>query len=318
MAPWPGPNAGSCRGTSDWVADVAVTQTAHRRRTGTSDSPGAALSSRIERHLPFSFAALGRQLLASVGVVTLVGAWQLAAAAAESPFFPPPVEILAQFRETWFSGPASALFTTAEFHEDVIPSLSRAVGGWLLAAVIGIPLGIAVGLSRKLEDYVDPVIGFLRAVPASSYLPLFLIILGVSSVTRIAFITFPIVLVLFLNAATGVRSVDPLQFDTARAFKVARHRVFTHIILPRAAPDIFAGLRIALPYALGLMVISEFAFSTDGLGQAIIEYKQTFAIPAMWAGIVMLAAAGIFLNGLLTVAERRMLAWHRGATGSFE
>jgi ABC-type nitrate/sulfonate/bicarbonate transport system permease component len=99
--------------------------------------------------------------------------------------------------------------------------------------------------------------------------------------------------------------------DTARVFQLTAGQRLALIIVPSAAPKIFAGLRLALGLALIMMIISEFVGSTDGIGREMLQAQVNFDVPQMWAVIVLLGLLGIALNALLSLAERHLLAWQR-------
>ncbi len=228
-------------------------------------------------------------------------------------FFPPPSEIAREMYELWFSGPASHLFLTHGAVANMGPSLARALGGWAIAAVLGITVGIALGRSSRARDYTGPLVNFGRSVPSSALVPVFLVLFGIGTPMQVATIAFGTVWPILLNSIDGARSVDHLHLDTARVFQVTRVRRLRRIILPAAGPKIFAGLRVSLSIALILMVISEMVGSRNGLGRQLVIAQQTFEYTAMWAGIVLLGILGYLLNALLLAVEHRLLAWHRGA-----
>jgi ABC-type nitrate/sulfonate/bicarbonate transport system permease component len=164
-----------------------------------------------------------------------------------------------------------------------------------------------------LNDLLDPVLQFLRAVPPPTLVPFFIVVFQIGTTMQIVTIAFGVVWPVLLNTADGVRAVDPLQLDTARVFGVSRPRRLLLIILPAAAPKIFAGLRVALSFALILMVLSEIVGSTTGIGAELLDAQRAFELPTMWAGIVMLGVLGLLFNGAFMLLERRLLAWHTGA-----
>lgn len=256
---------------------------------------------------------IGAIALRSVLAMTLVAAWQIATLVADALFFPTPVEIASRFVEKWLSGPASSLLLTESAMTNVLPSLGRMVGGWALAAVLGVLLGSALGLSRRLAAYVDPLIAFARAIPPPVLLPVYLVALGANDRMRIALIATGAVWPVLVNTVAGVRSVHPTQLDTAIALGLSPGRRFTGVVLPAALPSIFAGLRVSLSLALILMVISELVASTGGIGFELIQAQRSFAVVDLWAGIVLLALLGYLLNTLLMAVESKWLAWHREA-----
>jgi len=127
---------------------------------------------------------------------------------------------------------------------------------------------------------------------------------------KVAFIAFGVVWPILLNTVKGVRSVEPMQLETAAAFRLTGMRRLGILILPAASPDIFAGLRISLSLALVLMVISEMIAAGSGIGFRILNSQATFNIAGMWAAIGVLALSGVVFNALFSILESRVLRWH--------
>ena len=247
--------------------------------------------------------------------IALVIAWEFAARKAGSIFFPPPSEILHRAAGLWLSGPPHRLFLSDSVFQDVLPSIFRLLGGWAFAVLIGIPLGILIGRSRNLSDLVNPSLQFLRAIPGPALIPIFIILLGTESTMRVTLIAFGSVWPILLNTIEGTRTVDPVQIDTARAFRIPRHARLWRIVLPAAIPKIFAGMRVSLALAVILMVVSELVASTSGIGYRIQNAQIMFLLTDMWCGIILLALIGYTVNLLFLKFERRVLAWHRGTRG---
>jgi ABC-type nitrate/sulfonate/bicarbonate transport system permease component len=117
---------------------------------------------------------------------------------------------------------------------------------------------------------------------------------------------------ILLNTAEGVRAVYSVLSDTARTYRISGAARLRHLILPAASPQIAAGLRQGLSVAIILMVISELFAASDGLGFAIVQAQRSFAIPEMWAGMLMLGLLGFLLSLLFRIVENRWLAWYHG------
>jgi ABC-type nitrate/sulfonate/bicarbonate transport system permease component len=247
--------------------------------------------------------------------LALILLWQYAAVRAGSIFFPPPLEILQRAAALWLSGPPSRLFLGDGVFEDVFPSVLRMLGGWALAVVIGVPLGVVIGRSRVSSDLANPTLQFLRAIPGPALIPVFIILLGTETTMRVALIAFGSVWPILLNTIEGTRTVDPVQLDTARAYRLPPHARLLRIVLPAAMPKIFAGIRVSLSLAVILMVVSELVASTNGIGYRIQNAQIMFLLTDMWCGIVLLAVLGYALNWLFLKAEDHALGWHRGARG---
>ena len=246
-------------------------------------------------------------------LVALGVAWEIAARLAGSIYFPPLSQIIRRFAELWLSGPPTTLFLTDRVAAEIVPSLARMLGGWAVAVILGVLIGVAIGRSRVLGDYVEPIVHFVRAVPPPALIPVFLILLGFGTEMRVALIAFAVIWPVVLNTIDGVRSVEPLHLDTGRVFEFDRRKVFFGVVLPSAAPKIFAGLRVSLSVAIIIMVISEMVGLPDGIGNVILGAQRTYKMADMWAGILLLGILGYVLNALLALVEARVTRWHRGS-----
>jgi ABC-type nitrate/sulfonate/bicarbonate transport system permease component len=248
-----------------------------------------------------------------VVLVVGVAAWQLWASGHHSPFFPPPSAIVARMYHLWFSGPASHVFLTHDATGNILPSLGRTLAGLAIATVIGVPLGIAIGRSRAISGYLEPLLQFGRAVPVVTMAPVFLALFKIGTQMEVATIAFGTIWPILLNTIDGASSVDPVQAETARAFRLSRGQRLTRLIIPSAMPKIFTGFRLSLSLALILMVFSELVGSSNGIGYEMLNAQNSFDLSLLWCTIVLLGILGYLLNVLLSGVERVLLSWHRGA-----
>lgn len=246
-------------------------------------------------------------------IVAALVAWQLATANAESIYFPEPTTILERIQELWFSAGVGSVFVTDTFAEQMTSTVGRLLLGWGIASLLGVVVGVALGLSRRLGDYVDPTLHFLRSLPVAAVIPIFLILLGTGFQMRIALVVFASIWPVLLNTADGVRGIAPQMLRTGEAFRIPRRAQILRIVVPAASPSIFAGLRVSLSFALIVTVLSEMFASSEGLGKELIAAQRSFAMEDLWAYIVLLAVLGVVLNAVLEAVEHRVLAWHIGA-----
>ncbi len=240
-----------------------------------------------------------------------VAGWQLGTEAASSPFFLPPSAIVSAMYHQWFSGPASHLWLTPDAAGNLLPSIGRMLLGWAIAALAGIAFGVAIGRLPLLADLTEPVVHFARAVPPPALVPVFLFVFNIGTPMELAAIIFGVIWPVLLNSVEGARHVHPGHLETARAFRIPPASRLTRIILPSAAPKIFAGLRLSLALALVMMVVSEFVGSTDGIGNEMLKDQSLFNVPGMWGVIAVLGLLGMLLNAAFGLVERRVLAWER-------
>lgn len=241
--------------------------------------------------------------LAALGA--LLAFWWWATARSDSLFFPTPDTVFESVWNDWLNNFGES------WRENFGPSLKRLLLGYGVAAAASVAIGVAIGRSRRFGEYVEPIIHFVRAVPPPAFLPLFIILLGIEDLQKIVLIAVGVFPPILLNTIDGVRSIDPQQFETAAVLQISRRRRITHVILPAAAPKIFAGLRISMSIAVILMVISELFAATNGLGFRILQTSRQYRYVELWAGIVVLGVVGTVLNGMLVLVERRVLRWSK-------
>jgi ABC-type nitrate/sulfonate/bicarbonate transport system permease component len=237
--------------------------------------------------------------------------WQWATWAARNPYFPTPLTIVREAGRLWFSGPPNHALLTGQVFDDVLPSLGRVALGWGVAAVLGASIGLALGRSPVAADYCRGLLAFARAVPPPTLVPVFLVLFHIGPEMEIATIVFGSVWPVLLNAADGARSIDPVTMDVARTFRFPWYRRAFGVIVPAAAPKVFAGLRISLSIAFILMIIAELVGSTSGIGYQLVFAQGAADLPAMWAWIVLVSALGYLSASLLVAVEHRVLRWHR-------
>ncbi|KUN04359.1 nitrate ABC transporter permease [Streptomyces canus] len=227
-------------------------------------------------------------------------------AGSTSAFFPPLRTILTNFRETW-------LF--ARVGSDVVPSLIRLAAGYLLAVGGGIALGVLLGRVRVLYLALRPAVQLSRSIPATGLVPVSIVLLGIGDAPKIWLIAFVCVFPILLNTVDGVRSVEHGLEDVGQTFRLTRRQRIFAIHLPSAAPQIFAGMRISLAIAFIMMIVTEMLGATSGLGFVTLNAQQSFQIPLMWSGMILLSILGASLNALFVLVERRVLRWHYLSTG---
>jgi ABC-type nitrate/sulfonate/bicarbonate transport system permease component len=247
-------------------------------------------------------------VLAAAGLL-----WQEWADARHSVYFPPPSAIMAQMYHLWFSGPARRLSLTSSATGNILPSLGRIGVALAIAVAVGLPLGIAIGRSEAVSGYLSPLLNFGRSLPPVALVTVFIALFKLGDQMETAFIAFGIVWPILVNTVDGARTVDPLQVETARVFRLSARQQIFKLIVPATLPKFFAGLRISVSLALVLMVIAELTGSTDGIGYLMNNASSNFNLPALWAGIVLLGILGYLMNAVILGVEHFVLAWHHGA-----
>ena len=240
-------------------------------------------------------------------IAVLLALWEIAAASGTMPSlsFPRMSAVLA----TWWS-----LIISGELFRELGDSLWRMFAGYFIGVSLGVLLGLLMGYFRFFYNLLEPITEVLRPIPSPAYLPIVILFLGIDDEMKIFMIAFSSLFPVLINTYSGVRSVDPIQLQTARTFGVSGRKLVWQIVLPAASPYIFTGMRVSLAVALIVMVISEMVAASSGIGYFILSAQRGFKIREMFAGVLTLAAVGYILNRLFVAIENRVLAWHYGYT----
>src|SRR5688500_5877632 len=206
----------------------------------------------------------------------------------------------------------SDLVWSGQIPLQVAASMKRAAAGYVMAALVFIPLGILMGLSQTVYRLFEVIVEMLRPVPPPVMIPVAMLFFGLEDEMKIFVIFFSCAWPILLNTLDGARNVEKLLLDTARTFGLSYARMIWKVVLPACLPQIMTGLRISLPITLILVVISEMVGSVDGIGYFILDAQRRFRVAQMYAGMLALAILGYSLNLLFDGAHRVLLAWHWG------
>ena len=193
-------------------------------------------------------------------------------------------------------------------------ALGQTVRGWAiglgLAALLAIPIGIALGSSDFAASAFRVPIEFLRPIPSAALIPLLFLTLGTTLKSEVFLATFGAFWPLLVQTMYGVRDVDPIAIDTARSFRLGRNERFVRVTLPSALPYIFTGIRISSTVALILAFTAELFMGTPGLGQRL-NYVETFGLnDQIYALALATGFLGVAIHFAVTAVEKRVLRWH--------
>jgi ABC-type nitrate/sulfonate/bicarbonate transport system permease component len=238
-------------------------------------------------------------------LLALLLVWELAAQAEwVNPLIVPKLSrIVRTFSELVWSG---------QIPLQIFASLKRAALGYLLAALVFIPLGVFMGLFERFHRALEVVVEMVRPVPPPVVIPVAMLFFGLEDEMKIFVILFSCAWPILLNTIDGVRNIDRVLLSTARTFGLSQPKIIRQVILPASLPQIMTGLRVSLPIMLILVVISEMVGSTDGIGYFILDSQRRFRVAQMYAGMLALAILGYALNLLFNLLHRSLLGWHWG------
>ena len=193
---------------------------------------------------------------------------------------------------------------------DLISTLERVVLAFIISLVIGLPLGLLLGRSEKIYRSVEFIIDFFRSTPASALFPLFLLVFGITDISKIAVAAFASMLIIIFNTAYGIMHAKKSRVLAAQIMGATKAQIFRWILFWESLPQTFIGLRSAVSLSLVIIVLTEmFIGTTSGLGRKIIDSQITYEIPTMYATILLAGIVGYLLNLLFLVLEKRFLHW---------
>lgn len=234
-------------------------------------------------------------------IVVAFAAWWVTSAGSTNIFIPSLESILSSLGRDLSNG---VILSGAGY------SLTNLGVGLLLAVVVGIAGGLILGETKRLREIVDPVIHFFRSVPQAALVPLIIGVFGIGQGPKIYTIAFACMWPVLLNTIDGVLGVEPTVRKFSKVYRIPRWLHFRRVVLPAALPQIVAGVRVALPIGITVMVVSELFASNKGLGFYILNSSATFQVPETWAGALLVGVIGYILSLLFVVVERRILGWY--------
>ncbi|BAS26738.1 taurine ABC transporter permease [Limnochorda pilosa] len=242
------------------------------------------------------------RLLTVLGPLLILALWEMLSRAevVDPRFFPPPSRIVLRLGQMIASG-------DLWWHAEV--SLGRIAAGFLMGALPGVILGLAIGLYRPVRALLTPLIGALMPIPTMALVPLIMILFGLGELSKWVTIATSVFFPVVINTAAGVASIDPIYIDVARNYGASRWSFFTRIALPGALPVMFEGLQMGQAIALLTIVAAEMVAASRGVGYLIWTSYKTFQIAQMFVGLLVIASLGYLFSLALRALAHRLTPW---------
>ena len=245
---------------------------------------------------------LGAVLVGMVLPVLLLLLWQWASTNGmfSASQLPTPASVVAALFE---------LIERGTFWSHVAISVQRVLLGFLIGASAGILIGSLVGLSPWASRILSPTIQALRAVPSLAWVPLLVLWMGIYEGPKVTLVAIGAFFPVFTTVASGFMHTDRRLIEVGRAYGLKGHRLVTGVLLPAAAPTVFAGLRLGLAQSWLFVVAAELIASSKGLGFLLIDSQNTSRTDILLLSIICLAILGKTTDFILATIERRTLRW---------
>jgi NitT/TauT family transport system permease protein len=206
---------------------------------------------------------------------------------------------------------AIAMFQSGDIWGDIGISFSRVALGFLLAALIGVPLGILMGTLRIMEGAFEPIIGFIRYMPASAFIPLFILWIGLGESEKMAVIFFGTFFQLTLMVMDVTKNVQNELIEVSYTLGANKLQLFRKVILPASLPGIVDTLRITFGWAWTYLVVAELVGASDGLGFMIMQASRFLKPDKIIVGIIIIGLLGLLTDLIFKAIYRASFSWMR-------
>ena len=277
-----------------------------RERTASGMTSAEEQRGRVRRA---RFAGQERLVVGTLSVGLFLALWQIVALSGviDPMFVSSPARI---------ASVAVMMIDEKDFWRDVSVSTQEFLYGYLSAILVGVPLGLLVGWSRRLHYLLGPIIDMMNAVPRVTFLPILVLWFGIGIWSKFAVVFLGAVIPILISTYSGVRTNEARFLRVARSFSATRLKLFTSIILPGTVPFIFTGLKYASGRALLGVVVGELYAATAGIGHMIATAGNTFQTDVVFFGVFLFTITGVAMTTLLDRLERHFERWRAPVGGT--
>ncbi|MFT9452344.1 ABC transporter permease [Liquorilactobacillus ghanensis] len=248
---------------------------------------------------------ISRRLSLTLGVtafivILLIWSWLTYGKIVGSMFVPTPSSTFSAMLTMFSSG----------FWSDISITVYRVMVGFIIALIIALPLGILIGAYKPIAAFFEPVFSFIRYMPASAFIPLFIFWIGIGESEKIAVIILGSLPQLVLMIANDIRNVDKSLVEVSYTLGANTFNVLWKVILPKSLPDVMNTIRIVLGWAWTYVVVAELVGASSGIGFGILQAERTFQIDRIFVGILILGFIGLIVDSFLTFLNKMLFSWN--------
>lgn len=234
--------------------------------------------------------------------------WDLAVRFGMTQLIPSPYEVGEYMVDFAWGGIWDDAFS-GTLHIHLLASMSRVYGGFALAALVAVPLGILIGRNETVRGLLDPFLQLMRPVPVTAWLPLSMILFGLGARSAFFLVFLGAFYPILLNTVFGVRGVEKRLFEAASMLGCSPSAQFYKVVLPAATPSIFTGLRLGLGLAWFVIVVGEMTGVPQGLGAVIMDGRTLSRTELVICGMIVIGIAGYISDRIVVMIMNRLLRW---------
>jgi NitT/TauT family transport system permease protein len=248
---------------------------------------------------------IARALVAPVAVLIL---WELLARGGliNPVILPPPSRVFVRWLDYAWTG---------ELLRDAGASLLRIGVGFAIGAGLALPVGLLMGASGTVHDFLNPLVQIVRPIPPIAFIPLAILWFGLGNPPAFFLIALGAFFPVLVNTISGVRNVDAIYLRAAQNLGARGWTLFARVILPASLPHILTGARVAVGVSFIVVIVAEMIANNNGLGYRINEAREYFWSDKIIAGMLTIGLIGLAIDSAMARLNRRLLRWHRGLDG---
>ncbi len=240
----------------------------------------------------------------------LLGVWHIMGTTGhmDGSIFPETGQVLQAAIHLWQNG---------QLASHVYVSMGRVVQGFLWAAVVGVPVGIVLGWSRRVKPWLDPTIHFLRQIPPIAWIPVFILWFGIGEASKVVVIFYAALFPILVNTTLGVQQIPRSLWEVAALLRFSLVQHLTRLVIPGSAPTVMTGLRLGMGMSWRVLVAAEMLAASSGLGFLIMSSRSLVRLDDMLVGILTIGFVGVAIDGLFTLMQRLLLPWSGEVYGAY-
>ena len=263
-------------------------------------APDSAATAPQTRSISSSVRGGRATLLSALAVAAFLAVWQIVGSGINPILMATPTAVAGALVELTVDGPLVEAFITA---------MQALLVGFVLAAAVGIALGVAMGRSPTVYRIMTPFVSFFQATPTIALLPLVVIWFGIDVGAEIAIVMIVVIWTVIVNTAEGVRNTPATLLDMARLYQVGERATVWGVAIPYSLPYIFAGLKIGIARALVGIIVAEMFVSLNGLGGLVARYGDSFRTAELIATIVTTSVVGVLCVAVIESLRKYVAPW---------
>ena len=274
----------------------------------TTTTAGAAAEAPPPRPSISLWQRLRGTVLALIVPLILLAFWDVAVRMGMTRLIPSPYDVAEYMVDFAWGGIWDDAFS-GTLHIHLLASMSRVYGGFALAALVAVPMGILIGRNDTVRALLDPFLQWMRPIPVTAWLPLSMILFGLGARSAFFLVFLGAFYPILLNTVFGVRGVEKRLFEAASMLGCSPSAQFFKVVLPAALPSIFTGLRLGLGLAWFVIVVGEMTGVPQGLGAVIMDGRTLSRTELVICGMIVIGIAGYISDRIVVMVMNRLLRW---------